>query len=83
MNDNIKKLQNASLLMADLVRCEQWREVARVAGEMQRLAEAIQQEQYASEARQTLHPIIAQALGDTWRSFAYTMAGLPEPESKE
>lgn len=82
MNDNIKKLQNASLLMADLVRCEQWKEVSRVAGEMMLLADEITKDEYFQEARQKLHPIFAQALGDTWKSFAYTMAGQPEPESK-
>lgn len=83
MNDNKIKLHNAFLLLQDLVRCEQWSEVARVAGEMKVLAEKLQQDEYLQEARQTLHPIFAKALGDTWKSFAYTMAGKSEPKSRE
>lgn len=62
MNDNLKKLHNASLLLNDLIRCEQWSEVARVAGEMKVLAERLQQDEYAQEARQILHPLFAQIM---------------------
>lgn len=62
MNDNLKKLHNASLLLNDLIRCEQWAEVARVSGEITVLAERLKQDEYAQEARQILHPLFAQVL---------------------